>query len=130
MRFKGILLLAFFSGSVAGPTSWAQLRPEKAGTPRFGDPTSTARAFQDYIYGVIKKIDTKTSELVLDKTKFGVEQTYKLDPKTRYIRDGKPSSLTDLKVGDPAFVDVRREKKTRQLVVKKVLTGIALTHAP
>ena len=94
----------------------------KAETGRFGDPTSTARAYQDYLYGVIKNLDK--NELVLDKTKFGIDQSVKLDAKTKYLRDGKPSSWDRLAVGDQVWVDVKTNKKTGEMTAKKVLTGV------
>jgi hypothetical protein len=94
-------------------------KPENA---RFGDPTSTARAYQDYLYGVIKNLDK--NELVLDKTKFGIDQSVKLDAKTKYLRDGKPSSWDRLAVGDQVWVDVKANRKTGEMTAKKVLTGV------
>jgi len=96
--------------------------PSKPETARFGDPTSTARAYQDYLYGVIKNLDK--NELVLDKTKFGIDQSVKLDAKTKYLRDGKPSSWDRLAVGDQVWVDVKANKKTGEMTAKKVLTGV------
>jgi hypothetical protein len=94
-------------------------KPENA---RFGDPTSTARAYQDYLYGVIKNLNK--NELVLDKTKFGIDQSVKLDAKTKYLRDGKPSSWDRLAVGDQVWVDVKANRKTGEMTAKKVLTGV------
>ncbi len=119
--------IAFVCCVITLGTGWAQRQPAKAGNPRFGNPTSTGRVFQDYIYGVIKKIDSENDEMVLDKTKFGIEQTLRLQPKTRYIHDGKPSSLTQLKVGDQVYVDVKTDKKTGQMTAKKVVSGVTPT---
>ena len=94
----------------------------KPETARFGDPTSTARAYQDYLYGVIKNLDK--NELVLDKTKFGIDQSVKLDAKTKYHRDGKPSSWDRLAVGDQVWVDVKTDRKSGEMTAKKVLTGV------
>ncbi len=129
MRFKGIPVV-FFCCAVATLAGSAQNEPKKAKTARFGNPTSTARVFQDYLYGVVKKIETKTNELVMDKTKFGIDQTIKLEPKTKYIHDGKPSSLASLKVGDQVYVDVRKDKKTGDMVAKKVVSGVGPTELP
>jgi hypothetical protein len=96
--------------------------PRRPETARFGDPTSTARVFQDYFYGVIKSLDKK--ELVLDKTKFGIDQAIKLDSKTKYLHDEKPSSFDRLAVGDQVWVQVNTNKKTGELTAKKVLTGV------
>jgi hypothetical protein len=96
--------------------------PRQPETARFGDPTSTARVFQDYFYGVIKSLDKK--EMVLEKTKFGVDQAIKLDSKTKYLHNEKPSSFDRLAVGDQVWVQVNTTKKTGELTAKKVLTGV------
>ena len=100
----------------------AQDKPVKAGTARYGDPTGTARKYQNLFYGVIKTLDA--SGMVLEKTKVGVDQTLRFQPKTKFIHDDKPSSREDLKVGDQVYVDVREDKKTGDLYAKKVVTGI------
>ena len=121
MKLKTPLLLAFL-GCVAGaPNNCAQTEPAKPGEPRFGNATSTARVFQDYVYGVIKQIDKEG--LILDKTSFGDAQKFKLDRKTRFIHDGKPSTFEDLKVGDKVWIDTKTDKKTGEMTAKKVVTG-------
>ena len=102
----------------------AQDKPVKAGTARFGDPTSTARKYQNLLYGVIKTLDA--NGMVLEKTKVGIDQTFRFQPKTKFIHDDKPSSREDLKVGDQVYVDVREDKKTGDLYAKKVVTGIVV----
>ena len=130
MKFRPILAAQFFCLLILVPTSWPQHEPQKAETARFGNPTSTARMFQTYLYGVIKKIDTKNNQLVLDKTKFGVDQTIKLDSKTKFILDEKPSSLAHLKVGDQVYIDVKTDKKTGDMLAKKVVSGVEPTSLP
>jgi len=112
-----------FSGVLA-----QQHEPPKAGTARFGNPTATARTLQGYLYGVLKRIGA--NELVLDKTEFGDAQVFKIGPKTKYVHDGKPSKLADLKVGDMVFVDAKKDKKTGERIVRKVVTGVNPTRAP
>jgi hypothetical protein len=102
----------------------AQDKPVKAGTARYGDPTGTARKYQNLLYGVIKTLDA--NGMVLEKTKVGIDQTLKFQPKTKFIHDDKPSSREDLKVGDQVYVDVREDKKTGDLYAKKVVTGIVV----
>ena len=102
----------------------AQDKPVKAGTARFGDPTSTARKYQNLLYGVIKTLDA--NGMVLEKTKVGIDQTFRFQPKTKFIHDDKPSSREDLKVGDQVYVDVHEDKKTGDLYAKKVVTGIVV----
>jgi hypothetical protein len=96
--------------------------PRQPETARFGDPTSTARVFQDYFYGVIKSLDKE--EMVLEKTKFGVDQAIKLNSKTKYLHNEKPSPFDRLAVGDQVWVQVNTNKKTGELTAKKVLTGV------
>ncbi len=103
-------------------------RPIKADTARFGNPTSIARAYQDFLYGVIKEI--KKDELVLEKTKFGIDKSIRLVRKTKFIHDGKPSDLERLKVGDKVWVQAKEQKKTGELIAKKVVTGIMPTGNP
>jgi hypothetical protein len=122
------VLAIVLGGAIAAPALQAQREPPKPATARYGNPTSTARAFQDYLPGVIKKITA--NELVLEKTKFGVDQAFKLEPKTKYIRDDKPASLDDLKVGESVLVDVKKDKKTGELIAKKVVTGMTAALAP
>ena len=102
----------------------AQNKPVKAGTARYGDPTGTARNYQNFLYGVIKTLDA--NGMVLEKTKVGIDQTFKFQPKTKFIHDNKPSSREDLKVGDQVYVDVHKDKKTGDLYAKKVVSGIVV----
>jgi len=102
----------------------AQDKPVKAETARFGDPTGIARKYQNFLYGVIKTLDA--NGMVLEKTKAGVDQTFKFQPKTKFIRDDKPSSRGDLKVGDQIYVEVHEDKKTGDLYAKRVVSGIVV----
>jgi hypothetical protein len=122
MKLDSILIVGLLSGALAVVPAGAQKEPVKAGTARYGNPTSTARNYQDYLYGFIKKLDA--DGMVLTKTKFGVDQPFKFDRKTKFIRDGKPSSLNRLKVGDGVWVDVKTDKKSGDLIARKVLTGV------
>ena len=102
----------------------AQEKTVKAGTGRYGDPTGTARKYQNLLYGVIKTLDA--NGMVLEKTKVGIDQTLRFQPKTKFIHDDKPSSRENLKVGDQVYVDVHEDKKTGDLYAKKVVTGIVV----
>jgi hypothetical protein len=130
MTLRVILISAALSTVVVTGPAWAQKdkEPIKAGTARYGDPTSTARIYQDYLYGVIKQIAAK--EMVLEKTKFGTDQTFKFDRKVKFIQDGKPGSFDRLKVGDKVWVDVKINKKTGELIAKKVVTGMEAIAGP
>jgi len=102
----------------------AQEKTVKAGTARFGDPTGTARKYQNYLYGVIKTIDA--NGMVLEKTKAGIDQTFKFQPNTKFIHDDKASSRDGLKVGEQVYVEVRTDKKTGDLYAKRVVSGIVV----
>ena len=103
-------------------------QPITSNTGRFGDASDVARKYQDYLYGVIK--EKSPNELVLTKTKFGIEQTFKLGKKTKYTLDGKPSSYDKLKVGDGVFIDVDTDKKTGEMTAKKVVSGLDMPSIP
>jgi hypothetical protein len=123
------VVLVYLAGAVAGfgqksdrSSKQTPDKPPRAETARFGDPTSTGRHLQGYVVGVLKKVGK--DELILDKTEFGDAQTFKLEPKTKYQNNGKPSQLADLKVGDQVFIDMKRDKKTGDMIAKKVVTGV------
>jgi hypothetical protein len=115
------LLLAFTPVVPAMPPQQDRKAPE-LDTSRFGDPTSIARGLQGDIYGVIKQINDK--EIVLDKTKFGVDTTIKLEPRTKYVRDRKSGSFDQLKIGDPVYVRVKTDKKSGTKTAKQITSGV------
>ena len=120
--------IVLWSLSGAGLAYGQRQSPDQPVMPknvRFGDPNVVARNFQDYLYGVVKNIGKQ--ELVLDKTRFGVPKEIALTRKTKYVRNGKASSLEQLKVGDDVFVETKKGKKTGELVAKKVLSGVNAT---
>jgi hypothetical protein len=122
MKLRNILLCAFLGCLARVPNTSAQTEPAKPGEPRFGNATSTGRALQDYVYGVIKHIDKEG--LIVDKTPFGEGQNFKLDRKTKFVHDGKPSTFEGLKVGDKVWIDVKMEKKSGEMIANKVVTGV------
>jgi len=132
MDGKRVILIALIAtgfGVLTPPMGRGQEPPTTPGNGRFGNPDeSTSRVFKDYLYGVIKSVDA--NEIVLDKTKFGFDQTYKLDPKIKVVRDGKPSSPDTLKVGEPVYVQVKKEKKTGDQIAKKILVGVVASKLP
>lgn len=127
MRWRAFVFLLVTGWPAAPAAGFAQSTrlPQKADTGRFGDPTGIAREYQTYLYGVIKKISK--DEIVLEKTKFGVDTTVKLLLKTKFIRDRKPGDFEQLKVGDQVYVDVKTDKKTGEMSAKKVVSGILPT---
>jgi hypothetical protein len=118
------LLLIFLAGALAVPAVNAQDQKDtaKPDPGRFGNPTGIGRGLQGDLYGVVKSI--KEDEIILDKTKYGVDQTIKLLPKTKYVRNGKSSSWDKLKVGDTVYVDVKTDKKTKEKTAKKITSGV------
>ncbi len=130
MKVQTILMaIALGIAGLAAPAAAQQDKePPKASNARFGDPTSTARMYQGFLYGVVKELNEK--EMVLTKTKFGTDQTFKFERKTKFIRNGKTSSFDRFKVGDQVWVDVQKDKKTGDLIAKKVVTGADVTALP
>ncbi|MGH9431909.1 MAG: hypothetical protein ACRD3T_10230 [Terriglobia bacterium] len=129
MKIKLALLVALLISLAGAPP---QLRAQQTNQPptpdtvRFGNPTAIARVYQGYLYGVIQKKDNQ--ELVLVKTKYGVPQTIKLDKKTKYVYNGKPGAFAQLQLGEDVYVDVKKNKKTGEMLAKKVVTGIGVTQ--
>lgn len=131
MKLRKILmtttLAAAFLATLA-TAAQSDKQPVTSNTGRFGDPSATAIKYQGYLYGVIK--EKNPNELILTKTKFGVEQAFKLNKKTKFIQDDKPSSFDKLKVGDRIYVDVDKDKKTGDLIAKKVVSGVDIPSIP
>lgn len=120
-----ILILAALSPPSAIPTVRAagQLTKDPDQTHgRFGDPTTVAPNLQGYLYGVVK--GKSADSITLDKTKFGVDKEIKLDKKTKFVRDGKSSRLSEIQIGDPVYVAAKTDKKTGDMTAKKILSGI------
>ncbi len=130
MKLRMTMIMAVVAGAcmatLAAPQNEKQ--PIESSTGRFGDPTSIARKYQDYLYGVIKEVNP--NELILTKTKFGVDQSFKLNKKTKFTVDGKPSSFDKLKVGDGVYIDIDTNKKTGDLIAKKVVSGVDVPTIP
>lgn len=103
-------------------------RPPKPDNARFGDPTSVGQNLRGYIYGVVKKVGK--DELILDKTPFGDAQPFKLEAKTKYVRDGKSSKLAEFKPGDQVFVAMKKDKKNGDLIAKRVVGGLDNPQQP
>ena len=127
MSSKAIFLIIILTGMLVSVPAEAQHDPPKTETARFGTAEDMSRGFQDYLYGVVKSISK--AEMVLDKTALGDGQVFLLSPKTKFIQDGKPSSLENLKVGDKVWVDKKKNKAGDMLAVK-VLTGVEPTRKP
>ena len=131
MKLRTILLATLLAAtclatSAAAPQSDKQ--PVESSTVRFGDPTGIARKYQDFLSGIVKEM--KPDELILTKTKFGVDQSFKINKKTKFVQDGKASSYDKLKVGDEVFIDVDKGKRTGTLFAKKVVSGVDIPTVP
>ncbi len=100
----------------------AQNKPVTAGTARYGIPTGTGRKYENFLSGVLKTVDE--NGMVLAKTKYGVDQTFVFSRKTKFLRDEKPSTWKELKVGEVIWVNARQDKKTGDLIAREVVTGI------
>ncbi len=126
-----IVLLAIVLGAVSlAPRAVAQDEkiPQKPATARFGDPTGIGRMYEGNVYGVIKEVNQK--EIILTKTAAGADQAVKLLKKTKFVQDGKPSTLDKFKVGDEVYVDVDKNKKTGELSAKRITGGVASVQVP
>jgi hypothetical protein len=103
-------------GSAGG--SYGPLGVASSGTDTAGNK------YQDYLYGIVKELNKDA--MVLTGTKAGTDQTFKFNKKTKFIHDGKDSSLKSLQLGDKVWVDVDEDKKTGDLIARKVVTGVFL----
>jgi len=131
MKWKWMPTIMMVLGalSMAAPTVG---QDEKAPPPpknaRFGDPSGTARMYEGNLYGVIKAINW--NEIVLTKTAAGTDQSIKLLKKTKFVQDGKSSSLDKFKIGDQIYIDIDKNKKTGELSAKKVTGGVGVAQIP
>jgi hypothetical protein len=83
--------------------------------------------YQDLLYGVVKELNKDAMVLTktqYGKSQYGTDQTFKFNKKTKFIHDGKGSSLKSLQLGDKVWVDVHEDKKTGDLIARKVVTGV------
>lgn len=124
-RRSNVLISVFFTGVLVAGQVWGQVyqsteSPNAAG--RLENAISVGGKYQDYIYGVVKKIGK--DQIILDKTRFGNGQEFKLETKTRFIDNGKRTTKANLKVGDMVWIDAKIKKKTNEKIAKKVITGV------
>jgi hypothetical protein len=131
MKFPQIIVTAALTAAcvsalAAAPQSDKQ--PVVSSTGRFGDPSTVAIKYRDYLFGIVKQVDA--NEVVLTKTKYGVDQPFKFTKKTKFFLDGKPSSVDKVKVGDGIYIDVDVDKKTGDQLAKKVICGVDMPKLP
>lgn len=125
MPILNVLLYALVGGAVAAGPAWAQVyqSPDSPGAAgRLESAISVGGKYQNYIYGVVKKIGK--DQIILDKTRYGDDQMFKLEPKTKFLDNGKRSTLAAFKAGDMVWIDAKINKKTNDKIAKQVITGI------
>jgi len=131
MKLQNILITtAILAASVAMLAAAPQneKQPIVSSTGRFGDPNSVAQKYRDYLFGIIKEVNP--NEVILAKTKYGIDQAFKFNKKTKFTQDGKPSTFDKLKVGEGVYIDVDTDKKTGELIAKKVVSGVEMPSTP
>ena len=132
MKLRRIITITALAAAglvtVAAASPQSDKQPVTSSTGRFGDPNTIARKYQDYLFGILKEV--KPNELILSKTKYGVDQGFKITKKTKFTLDGKPSTIDKLKVGEGIYIDVDTDKKTGDLMAKKVVSGVDLPSIP
>ena len=119
-------LLGFAALSVAqrgGRGGGEEGSPGPLGVASNGTGTAGGNV-KGFIYGVVKVLNKDM--MVLTKTNAGVDQTFKFEKKTKFVRDGKNSSLAALKLGDQVWVDANEDKKTGDFIARKVVSGAFL----
>jgi hypothetical protein len=114
--------------AMLGAAPQSDKQPIVSSTGRFGDPNSVARKYQNYLFGIVKEVNP--NEVILAKTKYGVDQAFKFNKKTKFTQDGKPSTFDKLKVGEGVYIDVDTDKKTGELTAKKVVSGVEMPSTP
>ena len=127
-RIINVLLYALLGLALAAGPAWAQVyqsTDSPGATGRLESAISVGAKYQNYIYGVVKKIGK--DQIILDKTRFGDDQVFKLEHKTSFVDNGKRSTLAQLKVGDMVWIDAKINKKTNEKTAKKVVTGVGPT---
>jgi len=131
MKLWTVLLLSVLGMMGLTTPSFAQRGGHGASVD--GDSPMTVRSsgsgtlggnYTGFRYGVVKVVDK--DEIILTKTDAGVDETFKFNKKTKFIHDGKPSSLDSLKVGDKVWVDAAEDKKTGDSTARKVVSGAFL----
>ncbi len=124
-RITNVLIYVLLAGTLAAGQVWAQVyqSPESPGAAgRLENAISVAGKYQNYIYGVVKKIGK--DQIILDKTRFGNGQVFKLERNTKFVDNGKRSTKANLQVGDMVWIDAKIKKKTEEKIARKVITGV------
>jgi len=120
-----LVILGFASPSIAQRGGHAAAGGEE--TPLTVRSTGMGTAGDKYAgfhYGVVKSIGG--NEIVLTKTDAGLDETFKLNKKTKFIHDGESSSPDSVKVGDKVWIDAHLDKKSGDSIARKVVSGTSL----
>jgi hypothetical protein len=131
MKLRRILMATALAAACLGTLAAApqsDKQPVVSSTGRFGDPSAVAGKYQSYLFGIVKEINA--DQVVLSKTKYGVDQAFKFTKKTKFTQDGKPSTFDKIKVGEGIYIDLDTSKKTGDPVVKKVVSGVDMPSLP
>lgn len=115
--FVGCLLI-----TAAASAQLVQSPEAPDATGRLENAISTAGKYQNYIYGIVREVGK--DQIVLDKTRFGDDQVFKLEHNTKFVDDGKPGKLAELKVGDMVWIDAKIKKKSEEKIARKVIKGV------
>ncbi len=131
MKLRKMMITAALAAACVGTLAAApqsDKQPVTSSTGRFGDPSAIARKYQDYLFGIVKEVSS--TEVVLSKTKYGVDQPFKFNKKTKFTRDGKTSTFDKIKAGEGVYVDVDTDKQPGELIAKKVVSGVDIPSIP
>ena len=130
MKLQNIFLAMVLAACWAANPAAGQSDKNPPSTPnaRFGDPTTQAQKYQGYIYGVVQSVNA--DQMVLTKTKFGTDQEFKFNKKTKFVQDGKASTYSELKAGDKVWVAIDKSKKTGEMTAKRVAAGTDIPAVP
>jgi hypothetical protein len=125
---------AFFLTFLIAIVSFAGSASAQRGEKGAGDPESSAPGglhapnpaskYKNLFFGTVKEVNN--DGLVLTKTQAGVDQSFKFNKKTKFLVDGKEASLTSVHLGDSVWVDVDKNKRTGELIARKVMGGVVL----
>jgi hypothetical protein len=125
-----IILVALVIGLVEFAAPATAQRGKSAGDPEGSAlgvqhiAPNAGSKYADFLCGTVK--DVSKDELVLTKTQMGEDQSFRFTKKTKFILDGKDSSLDSVHLGDKVWVDVEKDKKTGELFARKVVAGVFL----
>lgn len=120
-----VLISAALASLLIAVAGWAQIvqSPSAPGaTGRWENAISVAGKYQSYVYGVIKKIDK--DKLIVNKTRYGNNQVFLLNHKTKFEDNGKHTKLSKLKVGEMIWIDAKLNKKKHERIARKIITGV------